>query len=421
MRNALFVIERNSVFVDVTATLVQPFTTGVQRVVRAFASQAEVNGAELIAFDRQADAWYVVESERLEAGALPRLIRLGMLRSRRLYEFLASTSLLNPTRRDSLIEVGISARDHLGRIGSPRPHFMRLDSAIPSGRFLMLQPPANNQHDQAVRRLIKGGMSLRGFVHDTLPLSHPEWFTPRGVDVSLRYVDLMMSAERIATASLHVLDELRFQARLVDDQYRPTKTKLGVFPLPASLSAEASHRESGSIPQFVMLGSIEPRKNHMTAIEAFVNVLQYFPGATLNIVGTNGWGSQYGIVKRRARQHGKRIRLHRNLEDADVRSIVRESAALIYPSLGEGYGLPVVEALALGTPVITSNRAPLSDFVRFGGVRLVDPTDMEDLTRAMRDLADPACNRLYRSDIQICRLPIGWRRWAQNLWRFLTT
>ncbi len=159
----------------------------------------------------------------------------------------------------------------------------------------------------------------------------------------------------------------------------------------------------------------------MTAIEAFVNVLQCFPEATLNIVETNGWGNQYGIVTRRARQHGKRIRLHRNLGDADVRSIVREGAALLIPSLGEGYGLPVVEALALGTPVIASNRAPLSDFVRFKGVRLVDPTDMEGLTRAMRDLADPACIRLYRSDIQICRLPIGWRRWAQNLWCFLTT
>ncbi|HTM68619.1 MAG TPA: glycosyltransferase family 1 protein [Candidatus Binatia bacterium] len=132
-------------------------------------------------------------------------------------------------------------------------------------------------------------------------------------------------------------------------------------------------------PYFLFLGSLEPRKNITGLIDAYDRVAG---GHDLVIAGGKGW--LYRDIFRRAAASPKRdrIRFIGYVEGADKPALYAGASALVYPSFYEGFGMPPLEAMACGTPVVASHASSLGEVVGDAGL-LVDPYSPADIAAAM--------------------------------------
>jgi glycosyltransferase involved in cell wall biosynthesis len=139
-------------------------------------------------------------------------------------------------------------------------------------------------------------------------------------------------------------------------------------------------------PYFLYVGTLEPRKNLARALRAFARVASDLPGHRFVMVGQRGW--MYDDVLEEACRDGLRGRvdLLGYVPEEDLPAIYSHAAAFVYPSLYEGFGLPVVEAMACGTPVLTSRSSSLTEIAE-GAALLVDPLDERALAEGLRALA----------------------------------
>jgi alpha-1,2-rhamnosyltransferase len=110
------------------------------------------------------------------------------------------------------------------------------------------------------------------------------------------------------------------------------------------------------VRNYITVGTIEPRKNHLNILDAFESVWEQGGGDRLIVVGARGWLSDF-IVNRieTHREFGRRLTMFNDLDDEELRFVYRHADALIVSSLGEGFCLPIVEALAHGLPVFASD------------------------------------------------------------------
>jgi glycosyltransferase involved in cell wall biosynthesis len=148
-------------------------------------------------------------------------------------------------------------------------------------------------------------------------------------------------------------------------------------------------RQNVRRPFFLAVGSLQPRKNLVRLVEAFAQVRLSHPDVRLVIVGPRGFKAsslQETIVS-----HGlvDAVQLLGYVSDDELAALYNAAIALVYPSVYEGFGLPVVEAMACGRPVIAANTSSLPE-VAGDAALLVDPFDVSALSAAMeRVLANP--------------------------------
>lgn len=157
------------------------------------------------------------------------------------------------------------------------------------------------------------------------------------------------------------------------------------FPC-AEEAVEGVRRRHG-LPEryFLYVGSLEPRKNLGLAIRA---VERYRGPEVLVIAGASGWlnSSLHDLIVRA----GPRIKVLGYVPQADLPALYSGAIATIYPSRYEGFGLPVVESMACGTPVVTSNNSSLAEIADGAAVLLQSPDDSEELCRDLESLASDA-------------------------------
>lgn len=142
-------------------------------------------------------------------------------------------------------------------------------------------------------------------------------------------------------------------------------------------------------PLIMAAGKISPRKNVTAILEALETIAGEVPH---HLVLTGGDGWEVAEVKARIAASPLETRVHLVgfLSEAELRALYHRAALYVHPSLYEGFGLTVLEAMAAGTPVITSNSSSLPE-VAGGAACLVDPSDRDALARAMAEiLSDPA-------------------------------
>lgn len=158
---------------------------------------------------------------------------------------------------------------------------------------------------------------------------------------------------------------------------------LGVFCPQAATTIDPVGSHYGVRRPYVLyVGKLEPRKNLPVLIEAFSAISSEFPGHQLVIVGNPGW--DYEAVYQAARTAlGKQIHFTGFVADTDLPTLYAAADLFVYPSSYEGFGIPVLEAMACGTPVITSNVSSLPEVAGEAGL-LVDPLDVAGLAAAMR-------------------------------------
>jgi len=221
-------------------------------------------------------------------------------------------------------------------------------------------------------------------LHDLIFLFHPEthkplnrWFLTLMMPRFLRAADAV-----IAVSECTKRDAIRFYSI---PEEKITVIYEGVSPRfrPANPEAVRAVREKYGLPERFILyvGTIEPRKNLTTLLEAFHHLLAT-RDLRLVFVGKKGW--LYEGFFRRLRELGleDRVIFTGYVPDEDLPAIYSAADLFVFPSLYEGFGLPVLEAMACGTPVVCSNTSSLPEVAGDAAI-LVDPTDVRALAGAM--------------------------------------
>jgi glycosyltransferase involved in cell wall biosynthesis len=216
-------------------------------------------------------------------------------------------------------------------------------------------------------------------VYDLGFLRHPEWAGPGTTRFARLIGRAVQRGAVVHTLSSSVAAEIA--ARFDVPPERLVVIPPGVDPVIGD--ASRGRRLAGAASYVLALGTIEPRKNLPRLIEAFDGVAAATPELRLVVVGPDGWGlDAYDAAVRRARARDRIVRLG-YVRAAERGDLTAGAAVLAYPSLDEGFGLPPLEAMTLGVPVVASRAAVLRDVLGDAAL-LVDPTDVAALGTALQ-------------------------------------
>ena len=209
------------------------------------------------------------------------------------------------------------------------------------------------------------------------------WQTRRAMTVSEASARDIEALFHIPRERIDVVTEAADPAfRVIADDWKKQAARLR-----AGVPADA--------PVLVYLGGFNRHKNVLGLLQAMPQVLEAHPSTHLVLVGsTTGAGFWDNVDELKALVEGdarlkSRVRFAGYLADADLAALLNTASALVFPSLAEGFGLPAVEAMACGAPVLASNRGSLPEVVGDAGL-LFDPEDPADITRCLTAfLGDP--------------------------------
>lgn len=148
-------------------------------------------------------------------------------------------------------------------------------------------------------------------------------------------------------------------------------------------------RQRYSLPEkFILyMGTIEPRKGIDTLIEAFMRIGYRIPNVGLVIAGKKGWYWESILSMIEGTGLGSRVHVTGYVDDGDLPALYSAAKVLAFPSRYEGFGLPLLEAMACGTPVVCSNAASLPEICGDAGIQM-DPDRPDALAAALSDILD---------------------------------
>jgi alpha-1,3-rhamnosyl/mannosyltransferase len=203
-------------------------------------------------------------------------------------------------------------------------------------------------------------------VHDLAVFRHPEAFNRWTRSYSPRVVPhVLRAAQRVIAVS-------EFTRRELVELLGIPESKIRVIP--NAVGDEFTRDGPAESGDYVLaVGTLEPRKNLERLVEAVRSSKR-----ELRVVGARGWGGvQVG---------GNGVRWLGEVDDAELARLYRGAACLAYPSLYEGFGIPIVEAMACGTPVVTTRGTAMEE-VADGAAVLVDASDVEEIAAGIERAA----------------------------------
>src|SRR5882672_91323 len=218
-------------------------------------------------------------------------------------------------------------------------------------------------------------------VHDLGPLTHPQyfakarpWLTRRALRQAVDRASFIVAVSGATAAAVEEVAGMSLGARL---QVVPEGVGREFFERQDSAClASLEDLPAQSAPYFLWTGSLNPRKNLGTVVRAFEAVAGEIPHHLI-LAGGLGWDSHAALDRIAASRHRDRIHRPGFLTDAQLRALYQRAAGFVYVSLMEGFGLPILEAMASGCPVITSNVSSMPE-VAGDAALLVDPTNSTD-------------------------------------------
>ncbi|GAA0999365.1 glycosyltransferase [Subtercola frigoramans] len=264
--------------------------------------------------------------------------------------------------------------------------------------------------------------------HDMIPIVSSDSQETAEIERFARYLTVVKHSRRLAGVSISAADEFSGFASALSAQgmagpqvtpvplamNAPTQTS----PSPASVTPAPSADQS---PLVLVVGSQEPRKNHAAILFAAQQLWAEGVRFRLRFIGGGSSASvhRFDAELRRLRAGGREVEVLRGASDAVLLDSYREARFCVFPSLHEGFGLPVAESLALGTPVITADHGSLREAAAGGGCVAVDARDDEALRVAMKSLLldDTLYARLRKEAAE--RSFRTWDEYAAELWSTL--
>jgi len=334
-----------SVLLDVSAGAVA-FGTGIQRVVR-----------DMVGAWPRAEVELVVWDEGLDTYRPPSAV-----------EFL-----------------------RLGVVDQPSSELHTQRSAPSQQHSWFLVPDFVHQFSrrEAIRATVEAQeLNLSYFVHDCVPVTTPETTIKEMTPAFSEYVLDLARADLVLTNSISTAEELKATWEVAElfGKAPPSVISVG---LPNELpKPQAGHRDSDKEDLKVLwVGSSEPRKNLGGVLFASERLWSQGLIFKLVLVGNRSWSDQdeqnylNSLVRR-----GRDIERHFEVSDSELVDFYRTSDVLVFPSLHEGFGLPIIEALSHGLPVITSEFGSMGQLACHGGCITVDPNDDQAFELSLKNV-----------------------------------
>lgn len=250
-------------------------------------------------------------------------------------------------------------------LGAPEFDYQSLGHTGPIKRLLLLFPKLFRR-DQIDLGVFQYMAPLTGrhivFIHDLLPISHPRFF-PFGIRLRTR---IFFSLAIRRAAMVAVVSE--FTWREVERLYkvRPERLKLVLNGPSFPLSTFDAPHQAAPDRYILVVGRIEPRKNVPLVVDAVLRA--DLTDVKLIIVGAFDNGFDYRLP------NDPRIERRQGVSDADLINLYRGASLIIYPSSAEGFGIPLLDALLFGAPVIASRLTAMEE-IAAGVAETFDPTD----------------------------------------------
>jgi glycosyltransferase involved in cell wall biosynthesis len=229
-------------------------------------------------------------------------------------------------------------------------------------------------------------------VHDVSFLEHPEYFP------KLRALQLRMTVSRTINCATRILTGSDFSRDSIVRAYGescarkivvvPNAAASGLRPVPRDRATAAVRSRFQIAEPFILsVGDLQPRKNHIGLIAAFAELIRAFPKLPHHLVlaGKDTWFTPR--IREAAKQSGvaERIRFSGFVSDTDLLHLYNACDLFVFPSLYEGFGLPVLEAMACGRAVACSRSTAMPEVADGAGI-LFDPDSRSEMVRAMADL-----------------------------------
>lgn len=251
-------------------------------------------------------------------------------------------------------------------------------------------------------------------VHDVSFLEHPEYFT------RLRAAQLRLTVRRTVQMAARILTPSEFSKSAIVRHYGLDDAKVVVVHNAVSNSFRPIQREMAvnwvrgnfqiPAPFILTVGDLQPRKNHLGLIRAFEDLIRHNPQLPhrLVMVGKETWFA--GRVRHAAAKSAVADRLHFTgwVSDDDLRYFYGACDAFVFPSFYEGFGLPILEAMACGRAVACSNTTAMPEVANASAL-LFDPANPSDIVRSIRDL-------LLNPQLRARKERMGSLRAAQFTW-----
>lgn len=215
-------------------------------------------------------------------------------------------------------------------------------------------------------------------IHDLAILYHPEWFPESMIE---RFVSTRILLHRAVRRAQRIIVPSDSTAKDLKRFYGVGSERLRVIPLASALPGES--REPLNFPSgryLLFVGTIEPRKNLLRLLQAFQKIDDR--DVRLILVGKRGWKDREimeAIVKT------ERVEYLGYSSPEEKRWLMERALAFVFPSQYEGFGLPVLEAMSVGTPVITSKVSSLPEVIGNSAL-LVDPENEDGLRDALNHI-----------------------------------
>jgi glycosyltransferase involved in cell wall biosynthesis len=266
-------------------------------------------------------------------------------------------------------------------------------------------PRCDVLHGLGVRLPQTSGRARRvATIHDMSPFMLPNYGSERALRNSQRHYELAARhADRIIAVSASTKADFLDFFDVPED--RVAVVHLGVSSAFLSAGSSVSRGDPGP-PYFVAFGG-NPRKNLVTLIRAF-GQSRARSSALLRIVGSLDADAERAL---RESHLENQVRMEPELGDEELAQLYRGAAGVLYASLQEGFGLPILEAMACGTPVLTSARSSMIE-IAGGHAVLVDPESVEAVADGIDRLAAPPAQRLAAAAAHARRFT--WRRTAEQ-------
>ncbi len=266
---------------------------------------------------------------------------------------------------------------------------------------------------------VRGNVPTLLTVHDLSFVHYPHVFTP----ALINYLNTVVP--RSVARATHILADSEATRRDLTTIWNVPEAKITVLysgvdgrfrPVQSAdeITAVRAKYDLGEQPYVVSVGTIQPRKNYQMLIRAFAPLAAELPH-NLFIAGGTGWLYEEMMMEIERQGLNGRVRFIGFVDDDDLPALYSGASLFAFPSLYEGFGLPLLEAMGCGVPVLTSNASSLPEVAGEAAVQLA-PDDETGWTAAMRDLLqDPAQRaRLVTAGFRQAR-QFTWQKSAQKL------
>lgn len=272
-----------------------------------------------------------------------------------------------------------------------------------------------------------GAVRLSLIAYDLIPITGAETAAPGMPSAFASYLGVVRHATSVAAISEAATTEFRGFCDMLAGQGVTGPDVREVCLAAEAVAVDAAGVESaraqlavGDAPFVLAVGTHEPRKNHLALLHAAELLWREGLHFSLVLLGHNGWGSDaFLALAGELRSAGRPLSLITAASDELLWGSYHAARVVAFPSLHEGFGLPVAEALACGTPVVTSDVGSMRELARGGGALAIDPHDDHALVAALRALlTDDALHGRLVAEAR-SRPVRTWDDYAAEVWQVL--